>query len=111
MLPLATMLTREASLSRPLPPAKARRSSSSQYKGTPPPPYVQTAPSLEEYTPIESLDVATEIQKLPERMLAELPEGWVEEASGEELSELFVKADDLIKEREMGTSYSHWIAG
>ncbi|TFY51373.1 hypothetical protein EVJ58_g10604 [Rhodofomes roseus] len=92
---------------RPRPPAKTRRLPSVQFPSFPPPPY---ALSLDQVV----LDAASAI---PEHGLDEtkpplLPhdsEEWVKEKSREELSDLLLKAEELIKSRETELSLTSTI--
>ena len=90
---------------RPRPPAKVRRSPSLNFP--PPPPY---APRLEVLldSPIavtsQLLDsaLADDDADAPSQVVEE----WMNEKSKEELSDLLLKADGLIKERETGKAAS-----
>ncbi|KAH8834114.1 hypothetical protein DL96DRAFT_1703742 [Flagelloscypha sp. PMI_526] len=92
-------------LSRPRPPAKVRRSASASlaYKSgaSPPPPYASSKYSFPRQDKTESSDEATQ---QPSRDVfdedGQSTSDWFNEKSREELSDLLVKADGLIKERE-----------
>ncbi|KZT72485.1 hypothetical protein DAEQUDRAFT_722632 [Daedalea quercina L-15889] len=95
------MLSETASTtSRPRPPAKTRRLPSVQFPSFPPPPY---APSLDQLV----LEAASAIPEQPfssldpkSFLLPHDSEEWVNEKSREELSELLLKAEGLIRTRE-----------
>jgi len=86
---------------RPRPPARSRRTSS-QVKSSPPPPY---RPSLsdEPRTPNEHGKLAAESLRSDwsQFPLSVQSEQW-DEHSREELTDLLHKADELIKDRELG---------
>ena len=96
---------------RPLPPAKARRSTSTTFTAlhrdsAPPPPY---APPLEEMILDSHVTVTTDLMAASGSTegigLPNTPgiEDWMNEKSREELSGLLLKADGIIKSRESGT--------
>lgn len=89
---------------RPRPPAKARRLPSVQFPSFPPPPYA-ASPSLEQV--LAAANAVTEPPLTSGDSRPSLPpsgdtEEWVNEQSREELSELLVKAEELIRSRETG---------
>lgn len=103
---------------RPRPPAKIRRSSALvQAASTPPPSYAAAFTLTPDGKPgvknsLLGSPMAATFQRVgwdDERQLSPTMEEdleWMNEKSREELSELLVKADGLIKERENGLSRS-----
>ncbi|KAG6885467.1 hypothetical protein C0993_001332 [Termitomyces sp. T159_Od127] len=96
---------------RPRPPAKIRRSSLAQAASTPPPSYASAFTLTPDGKPrinnsLLGSPMAATFQRVGwdgERQLSPTTEEdleWMNEKSREELSELLVKADGLIKERE-----------
>ncbi|RDB20117.1 hypothetical protein Hypma_012834 [Hypsizygus marmoreus] len=98
---------------RPRPPAKTRRSASLLKTATPPPSYAAAFTLTPEGKPrLDTLlgsPMPATFQRVgwdtgsPDRQVSPTSEEdmeWMKEKSQEELSELLVKADDLIKERE-----------
>ncbi|KAF8213954.1 hypothetical protein K438DRAFT_1956052 [Mycena galopus ATCC 62051] len=113
---LSGMLSGERTVTpRPRPPAQNRRSSAGKalVQTSPPPPYASAIPSLPERerkpsylgsplpATLQSLRLNSELSS--PRASADEENGdttWLAEKSREELAELLLKADDLIKERE-----------
>ena len=111
---------------RPRPPAKARRTSSAQYKASPPPPYstftFPSAPSdggLSEgastmlsspVSPTTQLTRSPPIDNVFNDVNSAVPEDCMNERSIDELSDLLVKADGMIRHRERGmcASLASW---
>ena len=94
---------------RPLPPAKARKSTSLNFGYAPPPPYSPSGAHddvlLDSPIPVTAqlLNAAssnTDGIGLPGTPVVE---DWMNERSREELSDLLLKADGIIKSRESGT--------
>lgn len=101
---------------RPLPPAKARRATMLKLSSTPPPAYTNSAftfPSRRQSrqvlgTPMEATFHmmgwdSDSVQPSSSPPLEALD--WMKEKSREELAQLLVTADELIKEREHGPWY------
>ncbi len=98
---------------RPLPPAKARKSSSLNFgRFASPLPYTPSGP-LEDILLDSPIPVTAQLMNA-----ASKPEGiglpgspsvgdWMNEKSREELSGLLLKADGIIKSRETGACYVH----
>lgn len=95
---------------RPRPPAKIRRSSALQAASTPPPSYAaaltpEGKPRLDTLlgSPMAAtfMRVAWDADHQTPTPMEDIE--WMNERSREELTDLLVKADDLIKERENGT--------
>ncbi|KZT29419.1 hypothetical protein NEOLEDRAFT_598528 [Neolentinus lepideus HHB14362 ss-1] len=102
---------------RPRPPAKVRRTVSGRYKDTPPPPYAPAVAFPTDVadlsdTPLDTI-LGSPISMTAQRVrllsgtspdLGAMPspvvEEWMNERSKEELSELLLKADRAIKDRE-----------
>ncbi|KAI0353499.1 hypothetical protein OH77DRAFT_1483319 [Trametes cingulata] len=112
VLTRTTMLsTNSVTTPRPQPPAKTRKSSAMHYSRlAPPPPY---APPMSEVlldTPIAfNAQRMTGSAMSPEPTDSEGPapmEEWMDEKSREELSDLLLKADGIIKTRETELSYT-----
>ena len=84
---------------RPRPPARSRRTST---KSSPPPPYRAPSPSdtrvVRNERPRFSESVGRDWSRL---VLSAQSEKW-DERSREELSDLLLKADELIRDREQG---------
>ncbi|KAI0315971.1 hypothetical protein OF83DRAFT_1173316 [Amylostereum chailletii] len=76
----------------PRPPAQIRRASS-QYKSSPPPPYAHAFPHMS-LTGLDHADVSGSL------------DGWASEKSREELSDILVRADGLIRERQRELSFT-----
>ncbi|KAJ7213720.1 hypothetical protein B0H12DRAFT_1155741 [Mycena haematopus] len=105
------MLSNEPVTPRPRPPAQNRRSSASKALTSPPPPYASAIPSLPERerkpsylgsplpATLQSLRLSSEASS-PRVEDENVDTTWLTEKSREELAELLLKADDLIKERE-----------
>ncbi|KAJ7853886.1 hypothetical protein B0H13DRAFT_2082048 [Mycena leptocephala] len=96
------MLSNETVTPRPRPPAKMRSTSSRQVvQASPPPPYASSFPFLENGRKPNYLGspLPATLQIVASPNAEEDPE-WLSEKSREELAELLLKADDLIKERE-----------
>lgn len=101
---------------RPRPPAKVRRSTLLKAATSTPPPAYAPAPAFtfspENKPRLDTLlgsPMAATFKRLgwseTDSQLPPSPEedkGWMDEKSREELSELLIKAEDLIKERESG---------
>ena len=121
------MLSRAVETPRPLPPAKARRATMQKLSSTPPPAYNSpfTMPSRttsQSHQDILGTPMGTTFHMIgwdtrnPTESSSSPPSGeeldWMKEKSREELEELLVAADDLIKEREHGLhSFDHigWV--
>lgn len=88
---------------RPRPPARTRRASS-QIKSSPPPPYRPPLPN-DPPTPNEHVKLSTESLRgdWAQFPFSAQSEQW-NERSREELSDLLHKADEIIKDRELGGS-------
>lgn len=102
---------------RPRPPAKVRRSTSKPVTSTPPPSYAAAFSYTPAGEPHPNTLLGSPLPATLQRVLWEKDSPapalssatdddmeWMNEKSREELSELLVKADDLIKERENGMS-------
>jgi hypothetical protein len=97
---------------RPRPPAKNRRTSATKAfaQASPPPPYASSFPERERKPSYLGSPLPATLQSLrlgsdPSSSGADeenADASWLSEKSREELAELLVKADDLIKERETG---------
>ncbi|KAJ7749248.1 hypothetical protein B0H14DRAFT_3603837 [Mycena olivaceomarginata] len=95
---------------RPRPPAKNRRTSATKAfaQASPPPPYASSFPERERKPSYLGSPLPATLQSLrlgsdPSSSGADeenADTSWLSEKSREELAELLVKADDLIKERE-----------
>ena len=118
-----TMMSSDISATpRPRPPAKARRTSSAQYKASPPPPYSTfTFPSVPSdgdlsegastmpnspVSPTTQLTRSTPVDNVFNDVNSAVPN----ERSIDELSDLLVKADGMIRHRERGmcASLASW---
>lgn len=89
---------------RPRPPAKVRRSLAKR-STTPPPAYASTFPFPGDNHDMQTIDAAnswggedTHVEENDDDL------SWLNEKSKDELTDLLVKADALIKERENGMS-------
>ena len=105
---IPTMLS-SAETPRPLPPAKARRATMLKLSSTPPPAYHSafTFPSRRQSRQDIHGSPMTEWDSDPAQLSSSPPFreeelDWIKDKSREEIEELLVTADDLIKEREHG---------
>ncbi|KAF7352442.1 hypothetical protein MVEN_01208800 [Mycena venus] len=108
------MLSNETVTPRPRPPAQNRRSSSRKalVQASPPPPYASSIPFHSERdrkpsylgsplpATLQSLRLGSEAASPKADLEENADTSWLNEKSREELAELLLKADDLIKERE-----------
>lgn len=92
---------------RPRPPAKVRRSPSLNFP--PPPPYAPRSDVLlNSPIAVTAQLLGTVASEDIANSLPQVVEEWMNEKSKEELSDLLLKADGLIKERETGNDlYTH----
>ena len=97
---------------RPMPPAKARKSSSLNFgRFAPPPPYAPPGPLeeviLDSPIPVTAQLINAAASKTEGIGLPGTPgiDDWMNEKSREELSGLLLKADGIIKSRETGEWY------
>ena len=103
LLSISTMMNQTFVSPRPRPPAKAKAFYLNP-KSIPPPPYVATGsgnPSHTSSIPSRTVDWDDVRRSTP--FASPTAEEWLSEHSRDDLSELLVKADGLIKQRENGT--------
>ncbi|KAI0638031.1 hypothetical protein C8Q77DRAFT_1187433 [Trametes polyzona] len=108
---IAMLSTNSVTTPRPMPPAKSRKSSAMHYSRiAPPPPY---APPLSEVLLGSPVPVTAQLVNVasssPDRGGADgssQTDEWMDEKSREELSDLLLKADGMIKTRETELSYT-----
>ena len=89
---------------RPVPPAKARWVSAN-LKSTSPPPYIATPNASRNDT---SRMEDWERLRLSVPLSSPVAEDWLNEHARGDLAQLFSKADEVIRERENGTSHTDY---
>ncbi|KAI0824770.1 hypothetical protein BC628DRAFT_1377640 [Trametes gibbosa] len=97
--------TNSVATPRPMPPAKTRKSSALHYsQHAPPPPYAPPFPEVLLNSPNSVTAQLANAATLHDS--TEFPDEWIDEKSREELSNLLLKADGIIKTRETELSYT-----